>query len=91
MTARPPAYPSKAALAAELDCAESTVDDLVKRGILPQPIRLSTGCVRWCWADVETALASLKDSREGSESAGDPYLQGTRNVTKIPEGRRGAS
>jgi hypothetical protein len=32
MTARPPAYPSKAALAAELDCAESTVDDLVKSG-----------------------------------------------------------
>jgi hypothetical protein len=76
MTARPP---------------ESTVDDMVKRGILPQPIRLSTGCVRWCWADVETALASLKDSREGPESAGDPYLRGTRNVAKIPEGRRGAS
>jgi predicted DNA-binding transcriptional regulator AlpA len=43
---RPPAYPSKSSLARELDCAESTVDELVRKGILPPPLKLSGGCVR---------------------------------------------
>lgn len=90
-----PAYPSKARLAVELDCAESTVDDMVKRGILPPPVRLSTGCVRWCWADVVTALASLKDAQQtaapGTGKGTDPYLRGVRNVAQISEGRRGTS
>jgi predicted DNA-binding transcriptional regulator AlpA len=67
---RPPAYPSKASLARELDCAESTVDELVRKGILPPPLRLSGGCVRWCWQDVTAALASLK----GTAPASDPYM-----------------
>ena len=54
---RPPAYPSKASLARELDCAESTIDELVRKGILPKPLRLTGGCVRWCWTEVVTALA----------------------------------
>lgn len=92
MSTRPPAYPSRAALAAELAMSETTVDEMVKRGVLPPPIRLSTGCVRWCWADVETALASLKDAQKAPESQpGDPYTRGARNVAKISEGRRGAS
>lgn len=92
MNARPPAYPSKADLAAELSISESTVDEMVKRGVLPGPIRLSPGCVRWCWADVEIALASLKDAqRAPTASAGDPYVRGARNVSKISEGRRGSS
>src|SRR2546421_238087 len=37
---RPPAYPSKSSLARELDCAESTIDELVRKGILPPPLRL---------------------------------------------------
>jgi predicted DNA-binding transcriptional regulator AlpA len=67
---RPPAYPSKSSLARELDCAESTVDELVRKGILPKPLRLTGGCVRWCWTEVVTALASLK----GTEETSDPYL-----------------
>jgi predicted DNA-binding transcriptional regulator AlpA len=47
---RPPAYLSKATLARELDCSESHVDTLVNIGVLPKPIRLSSGCVRWEWA-----------------------------------------
>jgi predicted DNA-binding transcriptional regulator AlpA len=78
---RPPSYLSKGTLARELDCAESTVDELVKRGVLPKPFRLSNGCVRWRWADVETAIASLKDGAAGSEP--DPFLIGVRNVTKV--------
>lgn len=84
--ARPPCYPSKHQLAFELDCSESTIDALVLRGVLPKPLRLSTGCVRWSWAEVEAALASLKSG--GQE---DPFLAGARNVTKIQESRRAAS
>jgi predicted DNA-binding transcriptional regulator AlpA len=85
---RPPSYLSRASLATELDCAESTVDEMVKRGVLPAPLRLSTGCVRWRWADVETALASLKNVRasDGTESS-DPYIRGIANVPHIKEGR----
>jgi hypothetical protein len=72
---RPPAYPSKASLARELDCAESTIDVLVERGILPKPVRLTAGCVHWIWEDVVVAVGSL---RQGS--GGDPYMTG---VTKL--------
>jgi predicted DNA-binding transcriptional regulator AlpA len=83
--ARPPTYVSRATLAAEIDIAESTVDDMVRRGVLPKPLRLSTGCVRWAWHEVETALQSLK---EGAPFvAADPYMLGADSVTKIPEGR----
>ena len=68
---RPPAYPSKASLARELDCAESTVDELVRKGILSKPLRLTGGCVRWCWTEVVTALSSLKGT---AEETSDPYL-----------------
>jgi predicted DNA-binding transcriptional regulator AlpA len=76
---RPPSYVSRRTLAAELDCAESTVDELVRRGILPKPVHLSSGCVRWCWDDVITALAPLKN---GSVTETDPYISGARNATK---------
>lgn len=78
MSERPPAYPSRATLAQELDCAESTVDEMVRRGVLPKPLRLSNGCVRWCWSDVEGALASLK-AGPNPEST-DPYVIGAHNV-----------
>jgi predicted DNA-binding transcriptional regulator AlpA len=73
---RPPAFPSKATLARELDVAESTVDELVRRGMLPPPIKLTSGCVRWCWHDVEIALAALK----GGPATGDPYLAGVQKL-----------
>jgi predicted DNA-binding transcriptional regulator AlpA len=94
-----PAYPSKARLAAELDMAESTVDEMVRRGVLPGPMKLSTGCVRWCWTDVVTAMASLKDGAIQAEDgrpapSSDPYIAGAQNVItpiKPREGQRGAS
>jgi predicted DNA-binding transcriptional regulator AlpA len=78
---RPPSYLSKSTLAHELDCAESTVDELVKRGALPKPFRLSNGCVRWRWADVETAIAVSREGAAAGEP--DPFLAGVRNVTKV--------
>ena len=59
----PAPYLSRASLAEALDMAESTVDEMVKRGILPAPIKLSTGCVRYCWAEVETAGLEAGDLR----------------------------
>jgi predicted DNA-binding transcriptional regulator AlpA len=82
-----PAYLSKASLAEQLDMAESTVDDLVKRGVLPKPIKLSSHCVRWSWTAVELAIASLSGT---TDDAVDPFIQGARNATKA-EGRRESS
>lgn len=87
MNDRPPSYLSCASLARELDVSETTVHDMVRRGVLPKPVRLSSGCVRWCWSDVQTAIASLKDGADSS--AADPFLAGVQNVPKTPEGRRG--
>ncbi|EEW24020.1 phage transcriptional regulator, AlpA [Rhodobacter ferrooxidans] len=70
---RPPAYPSKATLAAELDMSESTVDDLTKRGLLPKPIKLG-GSLRWCWAAVD---ASMKPQGGGED---DKFMAGLKNV-----------
>lgn len=72
---RPPAYPSKATLAAELDISESTVDAWVQRGILPKPIRLG-GSVRWNWAQVEAALGATEAAPEA-----DPFMRGVADVS----------
>ena len=76
----PPAYVSRSTLATELDCAESTVDELVKRGVLPKPVRLSTGCVRWCWNSVVAALDLLNVT---TVAESDPYLTGAKNVAEL--------
>lgn len=52
---RPPAYPDKTALAAELCISETTVDDWTRHGILPKPRRLR-GSVRWRWLEVDAKL-----------------------------------
>jgi hypothetical protein len=86
----PPSYVSCATLAWELDVCESTVRDLVRRSVIPQPLTLSTGCVRWIWADVVVALAGL---RPGSDTSGiDPFLAGARNAaTQAQKGGRDAA
>lgn len=71
---RPPAWPSKATLAAELDVSESTIDEWVRRGILPKPVRMA-GSVRWCWDDVNAALSAGRNSSE------DPFMSGVQNVS----------
>lgn len=53
---RPPAFPSKEELAAELCFSKSSIDGYVQRGLLPKPRRIG-GSVRWCWAEVEAYLS----------------------------------
>ncbi len=87
---RPPSFLSRASLAAELDCCESTVDELVRRGVLPKPLRMSSGCVRWSWKSVELALAALAGTSDHADS--DPFSAGVRHAAKITrEGNRGAA
>lgn len=83
-----PAYMNIARLAAELCVSESTVSELVRRGVIPQPCELSPGAVRWRWADVDEALASRQ--RNGNNGAHDPLMAGAINAAKAAkECRRG--
>jgi predicted DNA-binding transcriptional regulator AlpA len=69
---------SKKRLAEQLDVAESTIDELVRREVLPRPYQLSSGCVRWSWQEVDLAIKSLKGSTEVTDI--DPYIVGARNA-----------
>ena len=89
MSAPVPAYMSRATLAHALDMVESTVDDFVKRGILPRPIKLSPGCVRWSWDAVRAALDSLSDAGS-ARSPDDPFMAGVENIVTAPR-RRGVA
>jgi predicted DNA-binding transcriptional regulator AlpA len=75
-------------MAQEFDCAESTIDEMVKRGVLPPPMRLSTGCVRWCWADVQIAVDSLRHRVAANQTTADPFIKGAQNVHKNSESDR---
>ena len=84
---RPPSYMSCAELAWELSISQSTVLEMVRRKVLPEPVRLSPGCVRWSWTAVESALATLASTSDDS----DPFMLGARNAVKTAsEGRRGS-
>lgn len=79
---------SRAELAWELSVSESTVDELVRRGVIPPAMKLTPGCVRWSWMAVEMALARLT----GTADDGDPFMAGVRNaIQTAPEGRRGSA
>ncbi len=74
---RPPSYVSRSRLAIELDIGESTVDDYVRRGLLPRPVRIG-GAVRWSWSQVQALL-------EADTSSGvtiDPFMEGVKNVAQ---------
>ncbi len=74
---RPPSYLGKARLATELDISETTVDDYVRRGLLPKPVRLG-GSVRWSWSQVQALL----DAHSISGSSDDPFMAGLNNVSQ---------
>jgi hypothetical protein len=52
-----PPYVSRAELAYELSISETSVDEMVRRGVLPAPITQSSRGPRWSWRAVEKALA----------------------------------
>jgi predicted DNA-binding transcriptional regulator AlpA len=71
-------YMKRSTLAGYLDVVPSTVDDLVKRGVLPEPYRLSPGVVRWFRDEVDAAIKSLRGDASPAER--DPYLAGVAHV-----------
>lgn len=83
MKAACPAYLSRASLAHMLDCAEKTVDEMVRRGIIPPPRQWLDRTMRWCWEDVQLALKDY-----GVNGGGDPYLAGVRNAAEKQKGSR---
>jgi predicted DNA-binding transcriptional regulator AlpA len=54
---RPPRYVSRAELAGQLSISEASVDEMVNRGVLPNPAKQSSRGPRWSWKAVERALA----------------------------------
>jgi hypothetical protein len=53
----PPPYIGRAELAGELSISEASVDEMVHRGVLPNPVKQSSRGPRWSWKAVEVALA----------------------------------
>ncbi|NIZ09284.1 helix-turn-helix domain-containing protein [Pseudooceanicola sp. HF7] len=72
---RPLAYVSARTLAELLDCSESTVRDMTRRGILPAPVRIS-GITRWVWSDVVIAISPRPD--RAGQPDDDPILRASR-------------
>ena len=73
---RPPSCMSRKELAWELSISESTVDELVRRSVIPPAVKLTPGCVRWWWPGVESAIAS----GSGIADDGDAYMAGAINA-----------
>ena len=73
------AFPSIKTMARLFDCSETQIEKLVKSGVIPPPMKLSSGCVRWDWAAVRAAMQA-----KGGIAAGnpDPYSVGARNATQ---------
>lgn len=81
---------SRKSLAEALEVSESTVDDFVRRGILPKPLRLSSGCVRWRLASIDQALASLEGGSNDAPSV-EAATGVQRAIEAAKERRRGRS
>lgn len=78
-------YLTRASLAAALEISESTVDEMVRRGVLPRPVKLSAGCVRWRWETVDQALASL--GGEGNHAPSNTDLEGVQRAIQAAKER----
>ena len=81
----PPDYVSAETLAYRLDCSRSTVDDYVRRGLLPTP-RIIGNLQRWRWSEIEAWIASQSAIRDqlglrGANDEDDPYSLGVKRVT----------
>lgn len=82
----PPDYVSAETLAYRLDCSRSTVDDYVRRGLLPTP-RIIGNLQRWRWSEIEAWIANQGAARDqllspnADADEDDPYSLGVKRVT----------
>ena len=69
-----------------LICSRSTVDDYVRRGLLPTP-RIIGNLQRWRWSEIEAWIANQGAARDQLLSPNadadeeDPYSLGVKRVT----------
>ena len=81
-----PDYVSAETLAYRLDCSRSTVDDYVRRGLLPRP-RIIGNLQRWRWSEIEAWIANQGAIHEqtllrnADTDEDDPYSLGVKRVT----------
>jgi hypothetical protein len=63
-------YVTRSELAGEFSISENSVDELVRRGVLPNPTAQTPTGPKWSWRLVERALA-LFESPQRSEQLGE--------------------
>ena len=78
-----PDYMTKKTLARRIDLAEGAVDQYVKRGLLPPPVKIGEALL-WRWVEVDAALKS-GNAREVTND--DPYIRGV-NAAEAPASRQ---
>jgi predicted DNA-binding transcriptional regulator AlpA len=74
----PPDFVTADTLAYRLDCSRSTVDDYVRRSLLPKSVMIG-GLPRWYWPDVLEAIRAQNNVANGPVSPAscqqDPFLE----------------
>lgn len=79
-----PDFVSAETLAYRLDCSRSTIDDYVRRGLLPAP-QFVGNLQRWRWSDVEAWIAVRSGLGDADSNASndeeDAYFAGVKRVT----------
>jgi predicted DNA-binding transcriptional regulator AlpA len=79
----PPEYVSADTAAYLLDCSRSTLDDYLRRGLLPKPLEVGT-MPRWRWRDLDSFILSRNGLAPGTPgeapSEPDRYSKGVLRV-----------
>jgi predicted DNA-binding transcriptional regulator AlpA len=80
-----PDYLSAESLAYRLDLSRSTIDEYVKRGLLPKPVQVGAA-LRYRWSDVESFIATANGELapiNGNVLSGeeDAFSSGIKNVS----------
>ena len=81
----PPDYCDKDGLAHRLSMKVGLIDQLLRRGILPPPIKIGEA-LRWRWADVDRIIRGVDGGTEShSDNVPDPYMDGINGKTAETE------
>lgn len=81
-----PDYCKRETLAKRLNIAAGAVDQLVKRGLLPQPIKVGEALL-WRWESVDSFLQHSQ-SESTLMDATDPYLAGALHCREAAPARK---
>ena len=79
-----PDFMKKATLAKRMDLAPGAIDQLVKRGVLPEPHAVGEARL-WYWPDVLARIIGCKASEGQHNELADPYDTGVRRLAEASE------